>query len=484
MKAAKNLYSCQQCGTIHKKWAGKCPDCGAWNSLVEEYETGGFGNLASTEVGGVLSTNLAAKDAGNLSQKGRKIELASLESGEVEIPRIKTGISEFDRVLGGGLVLGSAILIGGDPGIGKSTLLIQAAASLSNKNQGEVVYISGEESVDQVRLRAKRLGLEKANVKLAAATNIFDILKTIDTKEVPTLVIIDSIQTMFVDLLSSAPGTVAQVRASASELTILAKRKNIGLIIVSHVTKDDQIAGPKVLEHMVDTVLYFEGDRGHQFRIIRAIKNRFGAAGEIGVFEMNDYGLAEVNNPSELFLSSREGQVSGSAVFAGMEGTRPILVEIQALIAPSYMPTPRRAVVGWDLNRLAMIIAVLNSRFGLNLSDKEVYLNVAGGLKINEPAADLPCALALISATKDIVLPPSSVAMGEVGLSGEIRMVSGIDIRLKEAVKLGFKTLIIPAAIEKMKNWSKIKKDLSEVEIHTVAHLRDLAKFFRARVSS
>lgn len=472
MKAQKNYYSCQECGTIHKKWSGKCPDCNSWNSLVEEYETGG----ANTQDGGALTTNLMAKDK-EATQRGSKIELSILESGVANVPRIKVGIEELDRVLGGGLVVGSAVLIGGDPGIGKSTLLIQTAATLANKNN-KIFYISGEESVDQVRLRAKRLGLEKSNVKLATSTNILDILKTIDVKEPPQVVIIDSIQTMYIDVLNSAPGTVSQVRACAGELTVLAKRKGITLIIVSHVTKDGQIAGPKVLEHMVDTVLYFEGERNHQFRILRAIKNRYGAANEIGVFEMNDYGLAEVNNPSELFLSTTNINISGTCVFAGMEGTRPILIEIQALIAPSFLPTPRRAVVGWDLNRLAMIIAVLGSRFGLNLGDKEVYLNIAGGLKINEPAADLAVAVALISAAKDKVLPQNCAIMGEVGLSGEVRMVSHIDVRLKEAVKLGFENLIIPKAVEKLKNWPKIKKDLREANIHMVSHIRDLAGIF------
>ncbi|MDA9231428.1 DNA repair protein RadA [Rickettsiales bacterium] len=473
MKATKNFYSCQECGSVHKKWTGKCPDCNSWNSLVEEYETGGG---VTGSASGALSTNLTLKGEDLMNRN--KIELANLDSGTVAIPRVNVGIEELDRVLGGGLVAGSAILIGGDPGIGKSTLLIQAAAALSSQNK-QVFYISGEESVDQVRLRAKRLGLEKSGVKLASATNVLDILKTIDTKNLPSLVIIDSIQTMYVDILNSAPGTVSQVRACGSELTILAKKKNIALMIVSHVTKDGQIAGPKVLEHMVDTVLYFEGERSHQFRILRSIKNRFGAAGEIGVFEMNNYGLSQVNNPSELFLSASDLNVSGTSVFAGMEGSRPILVEIQALISPSFLPTPRRAVVGWDLNRLAMIIAVLNSRFGLNLSDKEVYLNIAGGLKINEPAADLSVALALISAAKDIVLPKNAAIMGEIGLSGEVRMVSHIDSRLKEAIKLGFENLILPAAIEKLKNWSKIKKDIGNVKIHLIGHIRDTIKFFK-----
>jgi DNA repair protein RadA/Sms len=370
------------------------------------------------------------------------------------------------------------VLIGGDPGIGKSTLLLQAAASLGSLGNN-IYYISGEESIDQVRLRAKRLGLEKSGVKLASTTNVLDILKTLDNKDMPTAVIIDSIQTMYIEDLASAPGTVSQVRASAGELTMLAKRKNIILIIVSHVTKDGQIAGPKVLEHLVDTVLYFEGERGHQFRILRSIKNRFGAANEIGVFEMSEMGLSEVSNPSELFLSSRSENISGAAVFAGMEGTRPILVEVQALIAPSFMPTPRRAVVGWDLNRLSMIIAVLNARFGLNLGDKEVYLNVAGGLRINEPGADLAVAAALISAARDIPLPDNCAVMGELGLSGEVRMVSGIDVRLKEAAKLGFENIIVPQGVEKLKSWKSLKANLGNINIRTVSHIRDLARFFK-----
>lgn len=470
--ATKPTYSCQECGTIHHKWAGKCPDCGAWNSLVEEYEVGGLGNQSAS-----LATNLEAV-VKNVKGKGNKIELADLNSDGAEVPRILVGMPELDRVLGGGLVKGSAVLIGGDPGIGKSTLLLQATSSLATR-KNNVIYITGEESLDQVRLRARRLGLDKSNVRLAATTNVLDIIKTIDAKEAPDVVVIDSIQTMFIDQLSSAPGTVSQVRASAGELTMLAKRKNITLIIVSHVTKDGQIAGPKVLEHMVDTVLYFEGESDHQFRILRAIKNRYGAANEIGVFEMNESGLAEVSNPSELFLSSREKSISGIAVFAGMEGSRPILVEVQALIAPSYMPSPRRAVVGWDLNRLAMIIAVLNARFGLNLSDKEVYLNVAAGLKINEPAADLAVACALISAFRDIPLPENTAIMGEVGLSGEVRMISSLETRLKEAAKLGFENYLVPKGIEKLKNWSGLKKSLNNVNLNTISHIRDLGQFFR-----
>jgi DNA repair protein RadA/Sms len=295
----------------------------------------------------------------------------------------------------------------------------------------------------------------------------------------PTIVIIDSIQTMFLEELSSAPGTVSQVRAAAGELTIFAKKNNITLLIVSHVTKDGQIAGPKVLEHMVDTVLYFEGEKDLHFRILRSIKNRFGAANEIGVFEMNEIGLSEVTNPSELFLTSYDRETSGSIVFAGVEGTRPILVEIQALVSPSFMPTPRRAVVGWDVNRLAMVIAVLSARFGLNLFDKEVYLNIVGGLKIEETAADLACACALISAARDIALPSQTIAIGEIGLSGEVRMVSNLEGRLKEAAKLGFKNCLIPKANEKNKNFAVLKKSLPELQFHFISHVRDLAKFFK-----
>ena len=340
---------------------------------------------------------------------------------------------------------GSVVLIGGDPGIGKSTLLLQTAESLARGNEqgkNQVIYISGEESVDQIRLRANRTGVKEDSIQLAATTNVSEIINSIDGKKLPTIVIVDSIQTMFLEELSSAPGTVSQVRAAAGELTIFAKKNNITLLIVSHVTKDGQIAGPKVLEHMVDTVLYFEGEKDLHFRILRSIKNRFGAANEIGVFEMNEIGLSEVTNPSELFLTSYDRETSGSIVFAGVEGTRPILVEIQALVSPSFMPTPRRAVVGWDVNRLAMVIAVLSARFGLNLFDKEVYLNIVGGLKIEETAADLACACALISAARDIALPSQTIAIGEIGLSGEVRMVSNLEGRLKEAAKLGFKNCV------------------------------------------
>lgn len=476
MTKKKTAYSCQACGAVHFKWMGKCSECGEWNSLVEEFEEGGNSHFSRI----APEIKLSAKaSANNSSATKSKLKLAAIDGEAQEFPRIKTGISELDRVLGGGLVQGSVVLIGGDPGIGKSTLLLQTANSLAQKNN-KIIYISGEESVEQVRLRAKRLSTVQPSIQLAASTNVAEIIGAIENdKNSPTLVIIDSIQTMFLQDLSSAPGTVSQVRAAAGELTVFAKKNNITLLIVSHVTKDGQIAGPKVLEHMVDTVLYFEGEKDSHFRIIRAIKNRFGPAGEIGVFEMDDVGLSEVNNPSELFLASYDRDTSGTSVFAGVEGTRPILVEVQALVSPSYLPTPRRAVVGWDINRLAMIIAVLGSRFGLNLFDKEVYLNIVGGIEIEETAADLAIACALISAARDIAIPASTIIIGEIGLTGEVRMVNNLEARLKEAVKLGFKRCIIPKANEKNKNFSTLQKTLTQLEFKTVAHIRDLAQFFR-----
>lgn len=455
----KSVFICQNCGAVYKKWSGKCVDCGEWNTITEE-----------TEEGGLVSQN------SNIQKtliEANTIVFENLNKEVLESSRESTNIGELDRVLGGGLVKGSAILIGGDPGIGKSTLLLQTMCTLADKNLN-CLYISGEESTNQVRIRAKRLNLEQSKLRLASATCITDIIKSI-IKEQPNVVVIDSIQTVFNPEMASASGTVSQVRSCGNELITLAKTRNIIMLIVSHVNKDGQIAGPKVLEHMVDTVLYFEGDKEYQFRILRSIKNRFGAANEIGIFEMHDCGLMEIKNPSQLFLSSRDDLVSGSAVFGGMEGTRPILAEVQALIAPSYMPSPRRAVVGWDQNRLAMLIAVLSTRFGTNLYDKEVYLNIVGGLKINEPAADLAVSIALISAFKDIAIPRNWVFMGEIGLSGEIRMVSQIEYRLKEAEKLGFIKAIVPEGINNIKSF---KKDKFGLEIVAIKHVRDLARFF------
>jgi DNA repair protein RadA/Sms len=424
MAKRDNRFVCQSCGAVHSKWMGRCEACAAWNSVVEEA-------VEASRPGAVTGKG------------GRALPFESLDGASQSPPRALTGIAEFDRVLGGGLVAGSAVLVGGDPGIGKSTLLLQAAAALARARR--VAYVSGEEAMDQVRLRAARLGLTKASVGLAASTSVRDILASLDGANAPDAIVIDSIQTMFVDTLDSAPGTVAQVRASASELIRLGKQRGIAILLVGHVTKEGMLAGPRVLEHMVDTVLYFEGERGHQFRILRAVKNRFGPTDEIGVFEMTDRGLVEVPNPSQLFLADRRDDVSGAAVFAGMEGTRPVLVEIQALVGPPVQGTPRRAVIGWDSGRLAMVLAVLETRCGLVFANHDVYLNVAGGLRIAEPAADLAVAAALISALGGRPVPPDAVVFGEIGLAGEVRAVSQGEARLKEAAKLGFARAFVPA---------------------------------------
>jgi len=447
---AKIQFTCQECGATAPKWSGKCEGCGAWNTLVEE-------------------APLDTTPKGLSSTKGRRVQFVGLEGEEKRPPRRSSGIAEFDRVLGGGMVPGSAILVGGEPGIGKSTILMQVAAHMSNK--GRVAYISGEEAVDQLRLRASRLGLDKTTVELAAATNVRDIITTLDESP-PAVAIIDSIQTMFVDSQDSAPGSVSQVRTSAQELIKLSKRKGFPVLLVGHVTKDGQIAGPRVLEHMVDTVLYFEGDRSHQFRILRAVKNRFGATDEIGVFEMSDAGLVEVTNPSALFLSERDQEVSGSAVFSGMEGTRPMLLEVQALVSPSTLATPRRAVVGWDSARLAMVMAVIETRCGVAIGANDVYLNVAGGLRVSEPACDLAVAAALLSSLSGIAVPNGSVFFGEVGLSGEIRAVSHAEARLKEAAKLGFKSAITP------KRRGQAKAGTKDLNINEIGHLAELALMF------
>lgn len=449
-------YVCQACGTTHAKWVGRCDACGAWNAIVEEaphdLAPGGLGS--------------------GRSRRSRTIEFVGLAGASDAVPRRVTGMSEFDRVCGSGLVAGSATLVGGDPGIGKSTLLLQVAATLAQGDATPALtcaYVSGEESVDQIRLRAQRLGLANNGLALAATTSVRDLATTLDAARAPDIVVVDSIQTMYLDTLDSAPGTVAQVRGSAQELIRLAKRRGFSLLLVGHVTKEGLLAGPKVLEHMVDTVLYFEGERGHQFRILRTVKNRFGPSDEIGVFEMTDAGLVEVANPSALFLAQRRGNVSGAAVFAGMEGTRPVLVEIQALVSASPLATPRRAVVGWDPGRLAMVLAVLEARCGLVLAGKDVYLNVAGGLRISEPAADLAVAASLISAASDRPVAEETVVFGEVGLSGEVRPVGQTDMRLKEAGKLGFARALMPP-----RRGRRAGGLLARTEAHEIAHLQDL----------
>ncbi len=427
MSKSRNAFVCQNCGAVTGRWQGKCEACGAWNSIVEETATSGIGAQA------------ARKPA-----KGRLIEFQGLAATGSEPPRTPTGVEELDRVTGGGFVPGSVILLGGEPGVGKSTLLIQACAKLA-ANGKRVAYISGEEAVAQVRMRAERLGLAGAPVELAAATGVEDIVASLEAGPPFTLVVIDSIQTMWTQTIEAAPGTVSQVRGAAQFLIRYAKNSDAAVILVGHVTKDGQIAGPRVVEHMVDAVMSFDGDAGHHFRILRALKNRFGPTDEIGVFEMTGRGLAEVANPSAFFLSGRDAMAPGTAVFAGMEGTRPLLVEFQALVAPTSLGMPRRAVVGWDQNRLAMIIAVLETHAGVRLGQYDVYLNVAGGLKIIEPAADLAAAAALVSSMTGKILPQDAVFFGEIGLSGSIRPVVHGGARMKEAAKLGFGLAIAPA---------------------------------------
>jgi DNA repair protein RadA/Sms len=432
MAKLKTRYVCQACGSVASRWQGQCTDCAEWNTLVQEAS---------------VASIFAAKH--DLSGGGQAVTLVGLNA-EVPLPeRLATGIAEFDRAIGGGIVPGSAMLVGGDPGIGKSTLLLQVAARLAGEGR-RVVYVSGEEAANQVRLRALRLGLGGAPVELAAATSVRDILTTLGDGEPPALLVIDSIQTMHSDLIEGAPGTVSQVRASAQELVRFAKQRDTAVVLVGHVTKDGTIAGPRVLEHMVDTVLSFEGERSHQYRILRAMKNRFGGTDEIGVFAMEGGGLAEVANPSSLFLTRRDDPVSGTAIFPALEGTRPVLVEIQALtVRLASGATPRRAAVGWDGGRLAMILAVLEARCGISFAAVEVYLNVAGGYRLTDPAADLAVAAALVSALTERPVPSDAVVLGEIALSGEIRPVAHAPLRLKEAAKLGFEGAWLPAGAQR-----------------------------------
>ncbi|MDD2705742.1 MAG: DNA repair protein RadA [Acidocella sp.] len=447
-------YACSACGAVFPKWAGRCEACGEWNTLEEQV-------LPKALPGGIKE---------GARRGGSKIEFVGLEGVSPPPPRVPTTIAEFDRVLGGGLVPASVVLVGGDPGIGKSTLLLQAGAALGRAGK-RVVYISGEESIDQIRMRGARLGLTHSPMDLAAATQLGDILASLAQFPDAALVVIDSIQTMWTEGVDSAPGSVTQVRAAAFELIRAAKTQGFALMLVGHVTKEGNLAGPRVLEHMVDVVLHFEGDRGHQFRILRGVKNRFGATDEIGVFEMTGRGLAEVLNPSALFLAERRGNVSGSAVFAGLEGSRPVLVELQVLLAPNPGGSPRRSVIGWDSGRLSMLLAVLETRCGLKLAMNDVYLNVAGGLRVTEPAADLAVAAALISAASDVPTDPEMVFFGEIGLSGELRQVAQAELRLKEAAKLGFARAASPKRVAGGTARLSVPKTLSLVEI---GHLTDL----------
>jgi DNA repair protein RadA/Sms len=448
MTKSSHSFVCQSCGAHSVKWSGHCDACDSWNTIIEE--------KLEAPASGAKGASLP---------RGRVAKLVDLKGESPAPPRVLSGIAELDRVTGGGFVPGSAVLIGGDPGIGKSTLLLQALAALGSKGE-RVIYVTGEEAIAQVRLRAARLGLAEAPVLLAAETNVSDILATLNEGDVPSVVVIDSVQTLWSPVIDAAPGSVSQLKAGADALVRYAKSKGACVLLVGHVTKDGQIAGPKVIEHLVDTVLYFEGDRGHQFRILRAVKNRFGPTDEIGVFEMGDGGLAEVTNPSRLFMGQTERPAPGTAVFAGIEGTRPLLVEVQALVSPSSLGTPRRTAVGWDTTRLNMILAVLEARAGVALGNHDVYLNVAGGLRLKEPAADLAVAAALLSSLSDTVIPHGTVIFGEIALSGAIRPVGQTEPRLKEALKLGLGHAVVADMGDK-----PIKTGIDAKQVSTVADL-------------
>ena len=455
MAKSASSFVCQSCGSTASKWSGRCDNCGEWNTIIEE--------KTSAPVSGAKGASLP---------KGKASRLVGLRGESPPLPRVQTGIAELDRVAGGGFVPGSGVLIGGDPGIGKSTLLLQALASLA-RTGARVIYVSGEEAIAQVRLRAQRLGLDDANVLLATETNVSDILATLNEGEPPAIAVIDSIQTLWSPVIEAAPGTVSQLKAGSEALVRYAKQKGTAMLLVGHVTKDGQIAGPKVIEHMVDTVLYFEGDRGHQYRILRAVKNRFGPTDEIGVFEMSDGGLKEVTNPSKLFMGTSDRPTPGTAIFAGMEGTRPLLMEVQALVSPSPLGTPRRTTVGWDSNRLSMILAVLEARAGVIIGANDVYLNVAGGLKVREPAADLAVAAALLSSLTGTVIPHGTAVFGEVALSGAIRPVGQTEARLKEAQKLGLREAVIAAATE--------QASLKGLKVKSIETISDLVAWTAAQ---
>lgn len=421
MAKSRTRYVCQSCGHESARWVGRCPGCEAWNTLVEE----------------IVATGPGARAA--QGRPGRSVRLADVESGSE--PRFPTGIEEFDRVLGGGIVPGSVVLVAGDPGIGKSTLMTEVAALLAPQG---VLYVCGEESPAQVRLRADRLEVDGSDVRLLAETDVDTILASAEELD-PSVAVIDSIQTLYRPDLPSAPGSVAQVRECAALLMRRAKSSGMATFVVGHVTKDGTIAGPRVLEHMVDTVVHLEGDRHHAYRVLRAVKNRFGSTNEIGVFEMQSSGLKPVANPSEIFLSERNTGASGSAVICAVEGTRPVLAEIQALVTPTSYPSPQRTADGFDTRRLQLLLAVLEKREGIRLAAQDVFVNVAGGLRLTEPAVDLGIAMAVVSSLRDRALPADTVVVGEVGLSGEVRSVPQLATRLKEAAKLGFRSAVVPA---------------------------------------
>jgi len=448
----KTVFSCTECGSQAPKWAGQCGDCGAWNTLIED----------------VITTSSGGKTPARYSGYAGESTVCNITDVKaIEASRISTGFSELDRVLGGGLVKGSAVLIGGDPGIGKSTLLIQAIASLSQRVG--TLYVTGEESLQQVSMRAHRLGLSTDKIRLLSETQVQRILALAD-KEKPGVLVIDSIQTVYTEQLNSAPGSVSQVRESAAHLVQYAKQTGTSIFLVGHVTKDGALAGPRVLEHMVDTVLYFEGDSGSRYRVIRAVKNRFGAVNEVGVFDMGEKGLREVTNPSAIFVSRHETPVSGSVVMVTREGTRPMLVEVQALVTESHLPNPRRVTVGLDQNRLAMLLAVLQRHGGIAMYDQDVFVNVVGGVRVSETAADLAVILSALSSMRDKPLPTDLVLFGEIGLAGEIRPVQNGQERIKEAAQHGYKRVIVPLA-------NKPAKPIKGLEVIAVQRLVEAIEY-------
>ena len=436
----KTVYVCQSCGTQSPRWMGKCPDCAAWNTMVEEQVE-------------------KSKDIGSAKRQGGSEPILLNEIQARDEDRFVTKIGELDRVLGGGIVPGSVVLIGGDPGIGKSTLVLQMLRQVSEL-RGKALYVTGEESPAQIKMRAQRLGVKAEHLYVLAETALDDIIRAADALE-PQVLVVDSVQTVFTSELPSAPGSVGQVREVSGRLMIHAKRTGIPTFLIGHVTKDGAIAGPRVLEHIVDTVLYFEGDKGHSFRILRAVKNRFGSTNEIGVFEMKADGLAEVANPSEIFLAERPADATGSVVVSSMEGSRPILAELQALVAPSKLTMPRRTCIGVDYNRVSLLLAVLEKRVGMQLMGMDVFVNIVGGLKIDEPAVDLGIIAAVASSFRERPIANQTVVMGEVGLAGEVRAISQAEARIKDAAKLGFKRCVLPALnVEKMDKAVKNKMEL------------------------
>jgi len=435
---AKTVYVCQSCGSQSPRWMGKCPDCNAWNTMVEE-------RMEKTRDVG----------AARRGQGAEPLLLGDIQSRDED--RFVTKIGELDRVLGGGIVAGSVVLIGGDPGIGKSTLVLQMLRQVSEL-RGKALYVSGEESPAQIKMRALRLGVKTDNLYVLAETQLEEIIRACDGLE-PQVLVVDSVQTVFTSELPSAPGSVGQVREVSGRLMLHAKRTGVPTFLIGHVTKDGAIAGPRVLEHIVDTVLYFEGDKGHSFRVLRAVKNRFGSTNEIGVFEMKESGLAEVANPSELFLAERPADATGSVVVSSLEGSRPILAELQALVAPSKLAMPRRTCIGVDFNRVSLLLAVLEKRVGMHLMGMDVFVNIVGGLKIDEPAIDLGVIAAVASSFREKAINAQTVVMGEVGLAGEVRAISQAESRLKDAAKLGFTRCVLPALnVEKLEKTAAIKK--------------------------